>query len=182
MKIYFMRHGVTELNKQGRLNGQIDEPLAPEGFEQARGASKLIPPSVTHIYASSMLRTMQTAEMINERLGLPLVSVDGLREMHMGSVAGHSWEKFNPKLKNLHRSMQFDYRNDGGESADEFRKRVTSFLSDINGQHADHEALVVAHGGVLRLLDLLEHGEANQGELENAVLRVYDVDQILKNY
>lgn len=184
MKIYLIRHGLTELNKRKLLNGQIDEPLAPEGFQQARVATPLIPKTVKRIYTSSMLRAMQTAETINAVLGLPLTSQHELREMHMGAVAGWSWDEMasGQELKNKHRSMQFDYRNEGGESADEFKKRIVTFLESINRRYNSGEVLIVTHGGVVRLLHLLNYGTENHKELEHVSLLEFDVDKILKNY
>lgn len=183
MKIYVIRHGLTELNKKKLLNGQIDEPLAPEGFDQAKAAAKDIPKSVTYIYASSMLRTMQTAEIIGANIGVPLYGEDALREMHMGSVAGKSWDtiKSGQELKKKHRSMQFDYRSEGGDTAEDFKKRVTGFLKIINDKHCDGEVLIVTHGGVVRLLHLLHHGEENHEELDHASLLIFDLDKIIKN-
>ena len=56
MKLYVIRHGLTPLNKQKRVNGEVDESLASEGIEQAKVVVPLIPKSVKRIYSSPLLR------------------------------------------------------------------------------------------------------------------------------
>ncbi len=182
MKILFLRHGATKLNQEGKLNGQIDEPLATLGFEQAEVAAGIVPKSVKEIRASSMLRAVQTSTVISKALGIPLLTHDALREINMGSFAGKSWAgiETGQKFKRIHRSMQFDYKEDGGESAPEFRDRVIGFAEGVDGQYGDHELLIVAHGGVQRLFDLLQ-GQENQSEIENAVLLEFDLSAIIAN-
>lgn len=181
MKVYVIRHGRTPLNKKRILNAQLDEFLAPEGIEQAKKAAQLIPSSVKHIYTSSLTRTKQTAKIINEKLNLPISEHDELQEIHMGSLAGMSWEdlELGHELMNKHRSIQFDYHDKGGESAEDFKKRVTSFLKQINGKHKDGEALIVTHGGIIRLLHLLEYKNELLDEIENASIHSVDLDKIL---
>ena len=94
MKIYVIRHGLTELNKQKKVNSEVDEPLAPEGIEQAKAIIPLLPKTIRHIYSSPMLRAKQTAEIIISKLKIPISSIDELTEIRMGSsLAGKSWEE-----------------------------------------------------------------------------------------
>lgn len=183
MKIYVIRHGLTELNKQKILNAQIDEELAPEGLEQAKIASSLIPKSVTHIYSSPLHRARQTAKIINSKLQLPISWHDALTEINMGSLAGQSWSTMDAgeDLKEKHRSIKFDYRPLGGESAADVRKRVVKFLKKISANHSDHEVLIITHGGIIRLLHLLAHGTHQLDELENASLLLFDFSKVVKN-
>ena len=182
MKIYVVRHGITELNKKRILNAQIDEPLSPEGIEQAKVAVLLIPKSIIQIYVSPMLRAQQTAQIINSQLHRPLLIQNALTEIHMGSLAGHSWDQMEAgtELKKKHRSMQFDYRQHGGESVGQVKKRVLNFLSQINGKHKDYEGLIVAHGGIIRLLYLLENDAPLVDEIEHISLNIFDLDKILQ--
>lgn len=182
MKIYVIRHGLTELNKEKKVNGQIDEPLAPEGVEQAKAAIFLIPKSVKYIYSSPLQRARQTAEIINSKLNLPISLQTELTEIHMGTLAGKAWTDMEAglELKKKHRAIEFDYRSHGGESAKEVKKRVLAFLKKINGKHNDHEALIVTHGGIIRLLHLFEYGNQLLDEIEHITLHTFDLDKILK--
>ncbi|TSC65031.1 MAG: putative phosphoglycerate mutase [Parcubacteria group bacterium Gr01-1014_91] len=177
MIIYAVRHGLTECNKRDILNGRIDESLAPEGVEQAKQVASVIPESVTRLYSSPLLRARQTAEIINEKRALPTSFHDELMEVHMGKVTGKSWKdlEFGETLKEKHRTVQYDYRPEG-ESVDEVKSRVLSFLSKINEIHDDNEVLIVTHGGIIRVLKLLESGlpSLSTNQIQNASLYAFD--------
>lgn len=159
MKIYAVRHGLTECNKQDILNGRIDEPLLPEGIAQAKRVTASIPKNITHIYASTLLRARQTAEIINQELKLPISFHDELQEVHVGKVTGKAWKDLESGevLREKHRTVQYDYRPEG-EFVDDVKNRVLSFLSRIHTVHADGEVLIITHGGIIRILQLLESG------------------------
>lgn len=182
MKIYVIRHGLTELNKKKVVNGQIDEPLAPEGIEQAKAAVTLIPKSIKQIYTSPLQRAHQTAQIINSKLTNPISVQAELAEIHMGSLAGKAWGDMESglELKKKHRAIEFDYRPQGGESAAEVKKRIISFLKKINNQHNDYEALIVTHGGIIRVFHLLEHGTHLLDEIDHIAPHIFDLDKILK--
>ena len=183
MKIYCLRHGLTELHKQKKVNGEVDEPLAPEGIEQVKSALSSMPASIKHIYTSPMQRARETAEVLNSKLKCSISSVDELTEIRMGTLAGKSWTEMERglELKQKHRTVQFDYRPFGGESAENVRKRVFAFLKRINKKHADCEALIITHGGIIRILHLLEHNKPLVDDIAHISLHTFDLDRILKN-
>ncbi len=183
MKVYVLRHGLTELNKKKIVNGQIDEPLAAEGIEHAKTAVSLIPTTIKYIYTSPLLRASQTAEIINSKLQRPVYSQKQLTEIHMGTLAGKSWKemKSGVKLKKKHRSIKFNYKPYGGESAADVKKRVIKFLKEISNKHDDYEVLIITHGGIIRLLHLLEHNIPQIDELDHISLLTFDLDKILSN-
>ena len=80
MKIYVVRHGLTHSNKIGVLNGQaIDEPLEPEGIEQAKETAKNLPDKISKIYCSNMVRAVETAQILNKDLNIEIVYCPELR-------------------------------------------------------------------------------------------------------
>lgn len=182
MKVYVTRHGTTELNKQKKVNGEIDEALAPEGIKQAKALIPDIPKSITHIYSSSMLRAKQTAEIISSALHIPLSFHDELSEIRMGSLKGKSWEEMEGglDLKKKHRTVQFDYRPYDGESVEDVTKRLSSFLKKVNGKYNDNECLLITHGGIIRVLDFLEKGSAAYDTQKHVSLLTFDLDKIVK--
>lgn len=128
MKIYVIRHGITELNKKKIVNAEVDEPLAPEGTKQAKALIPIIPKSVIHIYSSPLIRAKQTAEILS--LGKrPLSFHEELTEIRMGTLAGKSWENMENglELKKKHRTVKFNYRPYGGDSLRDVKKKVDSF-------------------------------------------------------
>lgn len=183
MKIYVIRHGLTLLNQQKKVNGEVDEPLAPEGFIQAKEIIPIIPKSVSQIYTSSLLRARQTADIIKAKLQLPVSVQKELAEIHMGILAGKAWEEMEGgmDLKKKHRTVQFDYRQYGGEFVEDVKKRLLQFFNEINKKHKDFEALLITHGGILRLIHLLEHGESIYETKNHVSLIEADLNKILKN-
>lgn len=182
MKFYLVRHGLTSLNKAKKVNGEVDEPFVTEGIEQAKDVIPDIPKSVRHIYSSPLLRARQTAEIIGSALNIPVAEAPEIMEVRMGSLSGKSWEEMENglELKRKHRTVQFDYRPYGGESLEEVKGRLFVFLKKINDKHADNEVLIVTHGGMIRLINLLENGEAVYETEKHVTLREFDLDKILK--
>ena len=68
MKIFAIRHGQTELNVKGLINGTIPDTLTEAGMEQAREAALNLPASIKRIYSSPLTRARQTAEILNANL------------------------------------------------------------------------------------------------------------------
>ncbi len=182
MKVYIIRHGITPLNKEKKVNGEIDEPLATEGIEQAKQIISQIPKSVAYIYSSPLLRARQTAEIISSRLNLPITFVNELTEIKMGSLAGKSWEEMEDgmELKKKHRSVRFDYTPYGGESLEQVKNRIVSFFKKINNKHSDEETLLITHGGIIRMVNFLDRGEAVYETTKHTSLLTIDLDKILQ--
>lgn len=181
MKIYVVRHGITQLNKKKIVNGEIDEPLASEGLDQAKALIPLIPASVIHIYSSPLIRARQTAEIFSSTKRSFSLHKE-LTEIRMGILAGKSWENMENglELKKKHRTVRFDYRPFGGEAVVDVKKRLIVFLQAINEKHNDYEALIITHGGIIRVLKYLEKGEIAYETEKHLSLLVIDVNKVLK--
>ena len=89
-KITFVRHGITEWNKMFRYQGITDVPLSPEGEEQAKKAAlRLSCESVDRVISSPLERSMKTAVIIAETIGIKSVEAwDELREVDFGAWEG----------------------------------------------------------------------------------------------
>jgi broad specificity phosphatase PhoE len=182
MRIYVIRHGLTDMNKRAVINAEIDEPLAPEGEEQAKQAAKTLPKTITHVYASSQKRARQTAQHLVAPTGLPISTHDELVEIKLGDLAGMAWTEMpdGEKLKTQHRTAVFDYTPHGGESNEQVTKRLKDFVTEIDAkQHQDDEVLVVTHGGIMRMLRFLEDEETIYDTQDNLAMVVFDTDKIL---
>jgi broad specificity phosphatase PhoE len=184
MRIFLIRHGVTPLNIAKKVNGEVDEPLAPEGFEQAHAVIPSIPSTIKYIYTSPLLRAQQTAHIIGEAINIPAIVRDELTEIRMGSLAGKAWEEMErgDDLKFKHRSVAFDYRPFGGESLAQVKKRVLSFIKEINTKHASDEVLFVTHGGLIRLINLLEQGKVVSETEKHVSILQFDLEKILNRF
>ena len=148
MRIAFLRHGPTEWNEQGRIQGRIDMPLSAEGEARMAG---LLPPAgfeTARAFTSPLLRARQTAAL----LGLGDVTIDArLSEHNWGEWEGLTREEIlerdgNDAFEQAGRGI--DFRPKGGESTRELLVRVSAFLGDVANGGSD--AIAIAHRGILR--------------------------------
>jgi broad specificity phosphatase PhoE len=94
--LVFIRHGQTDWNVQGRIQGQLDEPLNAEGVAQAQrlralvaqGQPSVLPASFDVAYSSPLVRAWHTAEPLASQFGLPLRQEPALAERHFGELQG----------------------------------------------------------------------------------------------
>lgn len=139
---YFIRHGETDWNIEGRFQGQMDIPMNQNGIEQAYNAqNKLAGLGITHIYSSPLLRARRTADILNENISLPIFERQDLMECSFGELEGTIRDGS-------------DYRANwsGGktprnaETYIDFTKRVVEALEWVLKQEG--VPLIVSHGAV----------------------------------
>lgn len=156
MKIALLRHGPTEWNASGRIQGHTDIPLSDAGL--ARMAGLRVPLEVRRVYASPMLRARQTAQALG--LAEPIYDAR-LMEQHWGVWEGLTRDEILARdgedafIKAGSKQGEA-FRPGGGESTGELHARVASFLSDVAQDEGD--AVAVAHLGVLRAAYTLATG------------------------
>jgi probable phosphoglycerate mutase len=156
LRLALLRHGPTEWNAAGRIQGHTDIPLSDAGL--ARMAALRLPVEVMRVYASPMLRTRQTAEA----LGLPAPIYDArLMEQNWGSWEGLTRDEILVRygadafIKAGSEEGEA-FRPGGGESTGELHARIASFLKDAAQDEGD--AVAVCHFGVLRAAYTLATG------------------------
>jgi probable phosphoglycerate mutase len=179
MRLYIVRHGATELNKKHLFNSWIDEPLNDEGREQARDLKNEVPSDAKIIYTSKLKRAGETAEIINEKLNVPIVADQRLNEVNIGNLAGKSFEDMEAEngpaySKGKYQHLEYDYRPVGGESVDDVRRRVHEVISEIRGGHKNGPILLVVHGGILRLLEH-DYNQKFIGDMPNGHIVQIDI-------
>jgi broad specificity phosphatase PhoE len=136
--LFLVRHGETDWNADGRLQGQTDRPLSDFGRRQAKQlAEELADEGLEAIYSSDLARARETAEIAGERLGLPVVLDPDLREKDWGT-----WEGLT--------AVERDRVEFVGESTEAHRDRILCALRRIAERHPDGRVLVVTHGGSMR--------------------------------
>jgi broad specificity phosphatase PhoE len=143
------RHGETDWNADGRLQGQTDRPLSDFGRRQARQlAAELEGEELQAIYASDLARARETAEIVGDRLGLPVVLDPDLREKDWGT-----WEGLT--------AVERDRVEFAGESTEAHQERILRALRRISERHpGDGRVLVVTHGGSMRRVQTVALGFA----------------------
>jgi probable phosphoglycerate mutase len=156
MKLALLRHGPTNWNAAGRIQGHTDIPLSDAGL--ARMAALRLPLFVTRVYASPLLRTRQTVEALG--LAEPIYDAR-LMEQNWGSWEGLTRDeilaRYGADAFIRAGSKQGEaFRPGGGESTGELHARVASFLNDV--VQGEGDAVAVAHLGVLRAAYTLATG------------------------
>jgi 2,3-bisphosphoglycerate-dependent phosphoglycerate mutase len=155
VKLLLVRHAESVGNAERRLQGQGDFPLSERGIGQAQRLAQRLaaesPPPVA-LYASPLLRTSQTADIVSDAIGLPVETVDDLREYDFGEVSGLTWSEIGeryPELVQAVRSRTPEYPvYPGEEGRPVFKERVCSAIDDLcQGLNPDSAVVVVTHAG-----------------------------------
>ena len=148
MLVYFIRHGESESNREGKYCGQRNSPLTEGGIEQARTIrGKLSDVRFDTVYSSDLSRAFTTAK---EALPGCEPTLDSrLREINIGSLSGEVIKGFRENNPDLVQNLNArDYRVFGGECDDDVLARVGAFIGELSEK--PHEAVAVfCHGGVL---------------------------------
>jgi broad specificity phosphatase PhoE len=147
--LLFVRHGETDWNAEGRLQGQTDRPLSDYGRRQAQQlAGGLESEEIEAIYSSDLSRARETAEIVGERLGLTVELDPDLREKDWGT-----WEGLT--------ALERDRVEFVGESTEEHQERMLRALRRISERHpGERRVLVVTHGGSMRRVQTAAMGMA----------------------
>jgi 2,3-bisphosphoglycerate-dependent phosphoglycerate mutase len=151
--VILVRHGETQWNIEGRIQGHLDSPLTPSGMRQADAVGKaLADVPIAALYASDLGRALHTAEAIGTYIGQAPVPDIRLRERHLGIFQGHTESEIvaqHPAEWAQFRTRDPAYRIPGGETSLDRVHRAMSFLEEIRLRHAGEVVAAVTHGGIL---------------------------------
>ena len=149
----FVRHGETDANLNGILQGQLDIKLNATGLAQAEAVAEYLrnePLDV--IFVSDLSRAVMTAEKIAAagHADVPVIQCRELREIACGELEGKSMEFLREKYSE---KMAIFYREKGGcfpggESKDGFQSRISAVLEQLRREYRGKKILIVSHGGV----------------------------------
>lgn len=156
--VYLVRHGATDWNQAGRIQGQLDVPLNAEGRAQAQlVAQRLASVEATALYSSDLLRAYETAQIIGQATGLPVIQKPGLREMHFGTWQGLTVQQIrerDPEVYAARRANPYEVPPPGGQPWQQFYQQVVRALHDILQETAAQRLIVATHSGVCTVLGL----------------------------
>lgn len=153
-RLTLIRHGETEWNREGRIQGyHADSLLSANGRAQAgRVAERLAGERVDALFSSDAGRARQTAAPIAAAVGLDVLYDAGLRERNYGVFEGRTYEEIErefPEAYRKFRSRDPHYVPPEGESGAQFRDRVVAALERVANREQGRHAVVITHGGVL---------------------------------
>ncbi|MBU0962447.1 MAG: histidine phosphatase family protein [Nanoarchaeota archaeon] len=147
-RIFLLRHGETESNRDNIVSGILDSKLTYLGKTQAKKLAKLLEKeNVNIIYSSPLKRALETAQEIAKKHKLKVIINNQLREINLGEFEGKSWDYVYKKIPNW-REIRYKYRPKGGETQKELDIRASSFLEDIKRKYKTETIVILAHGSV----------------------------------
>lgn len=164
MKVYYVRHGQTDWNLARRMQGGgTEKDLNETGLKQAEETRKELE-NVNYdiVIRSPMHRAEQTAEIINQGRNVPIIVDERMRERKLGELEGHP---ITDEMESRIWNYELNAPINGGESLHEFEKRILDFLEDIKQKYKDKTVLIVAHGGVAKVIKAHLYGMPESKDL-----------------
>jgi 2,3-bisphosphoglycerate-dependent phosphoglycerate mutase len=154
--LFLFRHGETDWNREGRLQGHTDTLLNATGLAQARAlAERLLPHRLDAVVSSDLSRARTTAQIVADTLGIPLFTEPGLREVDVGAAEGLLWAdaeiRFGEGLTERWYS-DGDVAFPGGETGIATRMRGLAGLRRFTAAHLYRRIGVSTHGAMVRQL------------------------------
>ena len=179
--IILIRHGETDWNKVGRLQGQQDTPLNDTGRQQAQRNGRVLAeyldtigrsPDEFRWYASPLSRTRETMEIARSAFGQDLAECtfdDRLKEFDFGDWEGSVLDELKRDRRDEYMARRQDKWNfcpPNGESYAMLRDRVRPWLESTSG-----DIITVTHGGVIRVLWHLLENQPTKTVTEEEVIQ-----------
>ncbi|MEX3315729.1 histidine phosphatase family protein [Sulfitobacter sp. PS-8MA] len=153
--LYILRHGETEWNVEGRLQGHYDSPLTAQGRAQARAQNAILKQCDLADFtalSSPQKRARDTAQIALEGL-LPFATDKGIAEIGLGAWAGRGRAELLAECPQARDSFDLYEEAPGGEGFAALHARCRAFLSGLTGPH-----VLVTHGITSRMLRLILTG------------------------
>lgn len=181
--LILVRHGESEWNRAGRIQGQVNSPLTDLGISQAIAISDYLSGIFLNqeleIYSSPLERAIQTAQIIAkgiDHLSSEVIIEERLNDFNLGEISGtYGWDKVAeifPEQAQLRLQDPMRFHPSGGESGAEFEARLRSLMEDLKGE--DTTKLLVSHGIVNKFIrgiykNISGKEMINLGESQNTI-------------
>ena len=157
MLIFFIRHGLTDYNIERRFQGSLNVPLNDAGIAQAKTtAARCRELGFERIYHSTLARAAETARIIADASGAPLIPCPGFNEVCLGAFQGLNHDEAREKYPEEYARYFSDRVNAAppeGESLSQVQQRALRTLDLIEAEAAGCTRIaVVSHGALLKSL------------------------------
>jgi len=163
MKCLLIRHGETRSNLLKIYAGWSDEPLTEHGMRQAYQVGKFLATcDIDVIYTSPLWRAIQTAEIIAQQTGAPVIKENGFIEMRMGPWEGKSEEEVAATYPDewlIWLKKPAELRLPGRETLDQLLDRVLNTFARIKTRNHQGHVVVVTHYAIVRVALLHARGQ-----------------------
>lgn len=157
MKLFFIRHGQTDWNLYGKIQGSHDIELNDTGIIQAEELSKKVLElnyKFSKIYSSPQKRAVKTAEILSRVTNMDYMSMEGLEEINLGEWEGLSWKEVKEKYPTEYEEWYMNRRYakpPKGESYQDVLERVLTAMHKIIDENS-HDVAIVTHSAVIMCL------------------------------
>lgn len=161
MKLFVLRHGETNENITGMMQGDMDTVLNEKGCNQALSVrDKVLENNIDLVISSPKKRAIKTAELAAPNI--PLILDDRLRSRNHGEFEGMRRDEININdYWNIKKNNQYIK----AESVQDLFDRVESLLKDVKEKYNDKNVLLVTHSGIVRILYYYFNGIPEDGDL-----------------
>ncbi len=157
MRLHLLRHGETDINAAGRLQGSTDSTLTGLGRRQARElgiASLAWHPAA--VYSSPLTRARDVADQIGNFTGLPISMEPRITEMDMGALEGVTIQQMRDGWPDLYQGWRRDASSvtmPNGESLGDVQRRAMAAIEEFDQLHdADDTVIAVTHNFTIRCI------------------------------
>jgi 2,3-bisphosphoglycerate-dependent phosphoglycerate mutase/probable phosphoglycerate mutase len=156
-RLILLRHGQTDYNVDGRMQGHLDSHLTPTGHEQAAAAASVLAElAPDRLISSDLRRAVDTAELVGAACGLPVKYDPRLRETHLGCWQGRTVVEIDREHPGAIAAWRSDpaWAPPAGESRIAVAARSRPVVDELDAEFADsgdrsETVLLVAHGGLI---------------------------------
>ncbi|MEG0687541.1 MAG: histidine phosphatase family protein [Hungatella sp.] len=187
MKLYLIRHGQTDWNIAGKIQGRTDIPLNAAGRAQAEDlAAGMAHRPVSRIFTSGMKRALETAQAVAKAQNIEAQPIEGLEEIGFGAWEGLTWKEVKERYPETYQHWwlnPIDVAPPDGELQDEVRQRCSRVIRKIVAQ-AEGDAAIVTHGAMMAyLMEYLmrEHPMEEEIIVENASITTIDYSPLTQD-
>jgi alpha-ribazole phosphatase len=153
-RIILVRHGETAWNQENRWQGSQGTRLSERGRRQCEQVAEALGAAgVSAIYSSPLERAKESAEIIAQRLNIPVKYTEALRERDVGQWEGLTDDEVKqrfPEERAAHLAHPGTFAAPGGESREDVFARAAEFIEQVAADHPGQVVLVVAHAGPIK--------------------------------
>ena len=154
LRIHLVRHGETDANAGGIIQGQSESQLTERGEAQATAlGERLNDMAFTAVYCSTSIRARQTVARILGTDGSGVTYLDSIREIFLGPWEGRARDEVDatwPEQVAAYRGTPHTFRYDGMESFHDVQQRGVATVENIAREVDGGDVLVVSHGGLIK--------------------------------
>ncbi len=156
IKLYITRHGETQWNVEGRMQGWNNSELTAKGIENAKTLGKSLNGiDFKVIYSSSSQRAVNTAELIRGDRKIDIITDENLREINLGEWEGKAKNEFTEADKDgldAFWNRPHQYKASSGEDFFQVRSRIEAVLKRIIKENKNCNVLIVTHAVIVKTI------------------------------